>query len=435
MVRVSVVESPGTAFVASVIDLIAGRQVKFHEAFSETVGALGPVDFLKEARAIEPEIIRTGREIHQRPELAYHEEATAKLVADRLESLGLEVKRKVGGTGVLGILQGSKNGKVVALRADMDALPLEEMADVEFRSKQKGVMHACGHDTHVAMLLGAAKLLANHKDELHGMVKFLFQPAEEQGGRGGAKPMIEDGVMENPKVDFVFGLHIDGDEKSGVFGLRGGAIMAAPDTFVIRVLGKGGHGSEPHRAIDPVYVAAQVIIAIQGVSSRMMDPVQPFVVTIGSIHSGTKENIIPDEAVLEGTIRTMDEATRKRAKAKVEEVAKGVCRAFGARAEVKFEEDAYPVTVNDEKVTEEAMRILKKAGFKVKTRKPLLGGEDFSRFLHNAPGTFYFLGTINSSKGCVYPNHSSKFKADEEVLKLGTASLAQLAMEFSRPKD
>jgi len=205
------------------------------------------------------------------------------------------------------------------------------MAEVEFKSKVKGVMHACGHDTHVAMLLGAAKLLANHKDELQGTVKFLFQPAEEQGGRGGAKPMIEDGVMKDPKVDYVFGLHIDGDLNSGVFGLKGGAIMAAPDTFVVRIIGRGGHGSAPHQTIDPVYVAAQVITALQGVSGRMIDPVQPFVVTIGSVHSGTKENIIPDEAVLQGTIRTLDEATRKRAKAKVEQVAEGVARHSGPR--------------------------------------------------------------------------------------------------------
>src|SRR6266567_4866945 len=394
------------------------------------------VNFLKEAQGIEQEIIKTRREIHQRPELAYKEEATAKLVADRLESLGLQVKRKVGGTGVLGILRGAKNGRVVALRADMDALPLEEMSDVEFKSKEKGVMHACGHDTHVAMLLGAARLLANHKDQLQGTIKFLFQPAEEQGGRGGAKPMIEDGVMENPKVDFVFGLHIDGDEKSGFFGFRGGAIMAAPDRFVIRVLGRGGHGSAPHQTVDPVYVAAQLIIAVQGVSSRMIDPVQPFVISVGSVHSGTKENIIPDEAVLEGTIRTLDEATRKRAKAKVAEVAKGVCKAFGARAEVEFEKDAYPVTINNEKVTERAKKILSKMpGTRVKIRALQLGGEDFSRFLHEAPGTFYFLGTKNPAKGCIYPTHSPRFKVDEDVLKFGTASLAQLAIEFTNPKN
>jgi carboxypeptidase Ss1 len=394
------------------------------------------MDLLKEAIAIEPEIIKTRREIHQHPELAYHEEATSKLVADRLESLGIEVRRKVGGTGVLGVLKGSKNGRVVALRADMDALPLDENADVAFKSNVKGVMHACGHDTHVAILLGVAKLLAAHRDELQGTVKFLFQPAEEHGGRGGAKPMIEDGVMKDPKVDFVFGLHISGDHPSKVFGFRGGPIMAAPDTFKVRVIGKGGHGSAPHQTIDPVYVAAQIITSMQGVSGRMIDPIQPFVVTIGSVHSGTKENIIPDEAVLEGTIRTLDEATRKTAKAKVQKVAEGVAKAFGATAVVDFEKDAYPVTVNDQKVTDQAMKITKKIpGTKTIIMKPLLGGEDFSRFLLEAPGTFYFLGTINPAKGCVYPNHSSKFKVDEDVLKYGAASLAMLALEFTKSSN
>src|SRR6266849_4832342 len=393
------------------------------------------MDFLKEAVAIEPEIIKTRREIHQKPELAYQEQATAKLVAERLKGLGIQVKQGVGGTGVLGILKGPKPGRVVALRADMDALPLEEMAEVDFKSKVKGVMHACGHDTHVAMLLGAAKLLADHKDELHGTVKFLFQPAEEHGGRGGAKPMIEDGVMEDPKVDYVFGLHIDGDLNSGVFGLKGGAVMAAPDTFVVRIIGRGGHGSAPHQTIDPVYVAAQVITALQGVSGRMIDPVQPFVVTIGSVHSGTKENIIPDEAILQGTIRTLNEATRKLAKAKIAEVARGVSKAFGAKAEVDFDKDAYPVTVNDVHVTEQAMKIIKKIPrTKVRVREPIMGGEDFSRFLHEAPGTFYFLGNHNPAKGCVHPNHSPRFKVDEDVLKLGTASLAMLAEEFTNPK-
>ena len=393
------------------------------------------MDLLQEARAIEPEIIKTRREIHQHPELAYHEDATAKLVAQRLESMGIEVKKGVGGTGVVGLLKGGKKGKVIALRADMDGLPVLEMADVDFRSKVDGAMHACGHDTHVAMLLGAARLLTKHKDELHGTVKFLFQPAEEHGGRGGAKPMIEDGAMQNPKVDHVFGLHIDSDNSSMEFGVRGGAIAAAPDRFVVKVVGRGGHGSAPHQTIDPVYVAAQLILALQGVSSRMIDPVQPFVISVGAIHSGTKENIIPDEAVLEGTIRTLDEGTRRRAKSKVAEVSKGVARAFGAKALVEFEEDAYPVTVNDEKTTEKAIKVLKRIpGTKVKIQKPILGGEDFSRFLQKAPGTFYFLGTRNPAKGCIYPNHSSKFKVDEDVLKVGAASLAMLAMEFSNPK-
>src|SRR2546422_6689724 len=318
------------------------------------------VDFLKEARKIEPEIIKTRREIHQRPELAYKEKATAKLVAEKLRGLGIEVRTGVGGTGVLGILRGPVTGRVVALSADMYALPIEEMADIDFKSKKNGVMHACGHDTHVAMLLGTAKLLANHKDKLVGTVKFLFQPAEEHGGRGGAKPMIEDGVMENPKVDFVFGLHIDGDLESGVLAFRGGPAMAAPDSFEIRISGRGGHGAYPQHTIDPIYVAAQLLIALQGVSGRMIDPIQPIVISVGSIHSGTKENIIPDQAILHGTIRTLDESTRKRAKAKVTEVARGVCRAFGAKAQVEFEKDAYPVMVNDEKVTEKAKNIVRK---------------------------------------------------------------------------
>src|SRR5437016_3061595 len=307
------------------------------------------VDFLKEARKIEPEIIKTRREIHQRPELAYKEKATAKLVAERLRGLGIEVRTGVGGTGVLGILRGPVTGRVVALRADMEAFQIAERADLAF---------------------------------------------------------------------------------------RGGPVMAAPDTFEIKIIGRGGHGAYPHQTVDPIYVAAQLIIAIQGISGRMIDPVQPFVITVGSIHSGTKENIIPDQAVLQGTIRTLDEATRKRAKAKVAEVARGVSRAFGARAEVEFEKDAYPVTVNDEKVTEEAKKILSKMpGIRVKIKALQLGGEDFSRFLHEAPGTFYFLGTKNPAKGCIYPNHSPSFKVDEDVLKFGTASLAQLAIEFTNPKN
>ncbi len=218
--------------------------------------------------------------------------------------------------------------------------------------------------------------------------------------------------------------------------MRGGSIMAAPDTFKIRVVGKGGHGSAPHQTIDPVYVAAQIITSLQGVSGRMIDPVQPFVVTIGAVHSGTKENIIPDEAFLDGTIRTLDEGTRKRAKAKVQSTAQGVARAFGAKAIVEFEKDAYPVTVNDTKVTDQAMKILKKIpGTKTKIVEPILGGEDFSRFLQKAPGTFYFLGTRNPAKGCVYRNHSSRFKVDEDVLKYGSASLAMLAMKFASPES
>ena len=393
------------------------------------------MSLLQDAKSIEPEIIKTRRALHQKPELSYREVKTAKLVAKRLRALGIKTTEGVGGTGVVGILKGAKKGKVVGLRADMDALPVMEMSDVPFKSLNKGVMHACGHDTHVAMLLGAAKILTKHRGELNGTVKFLFQPAEEHGGTGGAKPMIEAGAMRNPKVDYVFGLHISNRCNSGEFALRPGALMAAPDGFKIKIHGKGGHGSAPHETIDPIYVASQVIMGLQGVSSRMIDPVEPFVISVCSIHGGTKDNIIPDDCVLEGTIRTLDKDVRTRAKEKVKEVAEGVCATFGARCEVDFIKDAYPITFNDPKATERVIKVLKTIpGNRVQIVPPVLGGEDFSRFMEKAPGAFYFLGTRNPKKGCVYPNHSSRFKVDEDVLKVGAASLAAVAMEFTKPK-
>lgn len=387
---------------------------------------------LDEAGQFEDEVIEIRRKIHSNPELSFKEFETSKLVASKLKSLGIEVRTNVGGTGVVGLLKGAKKGKVVGLRADMDALPVSEDVDVSFKSKNPGSMHACGHDTHVAMLLGAAMLLAKHKKDLAGSVKFLFQPAEEHGGSGGAKPMIEDGAMRNPKVDYVFGLHIMSDTPSKTFALRGGALMAAPDSFTITVLGKGGHGSQPNKAIDPIFVAAHVITALQGVKSRMMEQTKPLVVSVCSIHSGTKDNIIPDDAVLQGTIRTLDEAFRVKAKKYVARVTNSVCKAFGARCKVEFMEDAYPVTYNDEKVAKRAFKILRQIkGTKTIEIEPIMGGEDFSRFLQKAPGVFYFLGTRNKERGCVAPNHSSKFKVDEEVLKYGSVSLAKLAMEFA----
>jgi carboxypeptidase Ss1 len=388
---------------------------------------------LRDVKEYEDEIISIRRRIHEDPELSYQEFKTAKFVEDKLRSLGVTVRSHVGGTGVVGILKGATRGKVVALRADMDALPVKENVDLPFKSKNDGIMHACGHDTHVAMLLGAAMLLSKHKDELQGVVKFLFQPAEEHGGRGGAEPMIEDGAMENPKVDYVFGLHIGITEYPvGTFSLKGGALLAAPDSFKIRVVGHGGHGSEPQKTVDPIFVAAQVISAIQGISSRMIDQTEPFVISVCSIHSGSKDNIIPDDAVLTGTIRTLDEQTRKRAKQLLKSVVASTCKTFGAKAEIELMEDAYPVTVNDEKAAARVAQILKGIkGTRTRQAKSILGGEDFSRFLHKAPGAFYFLSTWNPKKGCVSPNHSSTFKVDEDVLKYGSVSLALIASEFA----
>jgi len=395
---------------------------------------MSSVNLETDVRQIEASIIATRRDLHENPELSYNEVRTSKLVAERLRELGIEVKTNIGGTyGVLGVLKGKSAGKVVGLRADMDALPVTEDVDLPFKSKKPGIMHSCGHDTHVAMLLGAAELLSKHKDELSGTVKFFFQPAEEDGGRGGAKPMIEAGVMENPKVDYVFGLHIEGEQPSGTFGVRGGPVMAAPNAFKIRVIGKGGHGSRPHDTIDPIFISAELIVALQGISSRMINPIEPFVVSVCSIHSGTKDNIIPDDAELLGTIRTLNEKTRALAKKYVAQITKSICQAYGAKYEIEFKKDAYPVTYNDEKTTEKVTDILKTIrGIKTKEIDVKLGAEDFSRFLQKAPGTFYYLGTRNEQKGCTYPNHSSKFKVDEDVLKYGALSLAKLALEFTK---
>ena len=389
---------------------------------------------MEDATRIENKIIEMRRKLHSAPELSNMEFQTSSFVSSQLEQLGLEVKTKVGGTGVVGILKSSRKGKgnVVALRADMDALPITEESDVPFKSKNEGIMHACGHDTHVAMLLGAAEILSKRTDAFSGTVKFLFQPAEEQGGRGGAKPMIEDGAMLRPKVDYVFGLHISSPYPSGTFALRPGPLMAAPDGFKITVKGRGGHGSEPQATIDPIFVSTEVISAIQGIANRMIDQVEPFVISVCSIHSGTKNNIIPDNAILEGTIRTVNEKTRARAKRLLKTITESVCRTFGASCLVEFAEDAYPVTVNDPAVTKEVTEVLRKIrGTKTEKTEVILGAEDFSRFLQLARGTYYFLGTINKKKGCVYPNHSSKFKVDEAVLKYGATSLAMLAVHFA----
>jgi carboxypeptidase Ss1 len=387
-----------------------------------------------ETKQLEPSIISTRRELHQHPELSYNEQRTSKLVADRLKSLGISVKTGIGDTyGVLGLLKGNANGKVVALRADMDALPVSEEVDLPFKSENSGVMHACGHDTHVAMLLGAAELLSKHRDELSGTVKFFFQPAEEDGGRGGAKPMIEAGVMDNPKVDYVFGLHIGGEYPSGTFGIRGGPFMAAPDAFKIKIIGRGGHGSRPHETVDPIFISANLIVALQTISSRLTNPVEPFVISVCSVHSGTKDNIIPDDAELLGTIRTLNEKTRKQAKSDVARITKAICEAYGGKFELSFMEDAYPVTYNDEETTKRVTAVLETIrGTKTREIDVKLGSEDFSRFLQKAPGTFYYVGTKNEKKGCVYPNHSSKFKVDEDVLKFGAISLTKLALEFTR---
>ena len=386
--------------------------------------------FSSDMSEIEKEVISIRRHVHQHPELSYGEVETSAFISKKLKALGIKAKTGVGGYGIIALI-GSGKGSCVGLRADMDALPVGETTDLPFKSLNNGVMHACGHDTHVAMLLGAAMLLKKHEGELNGTVKLIFQPAEEDGGRGGALPMIEAGAMEAPHVDYVFGLHISGDYPSRTFALRPGPTMAAPDGFRITIRGKGGHGSQPQSTIDPVFIAAQLITALQGIRSRMMDPTEPFVLSVCSVNSGTKDNIIPDEAVILGTIRTFSNGVREKAKKLLRIISRKTCSVFGAGCEVEFVENAYPVTVNDPDCTGKVVTLLKGIkGTKTVESPLIMGGEDFSRFLEKAPGVFYFLGTKNSKKGCIYPNHSSKFQVDEDVLKFGSLSLAEIALAY-----
>jgi carboxypeptidase Ss1 len=396
---------------------------------------MNSLNLLKELTEYNDELIKMRRYLHENPELSYQEFNTSKFVADKLRSFDIEVKERVGGTGVIGLIKG-KSGKVtIGFRADMDALPVEERTELPFASKNKGVMHACGHDAHTSMLLAAAYILSKHRDDLDGNIKFLFQPAEEDGGRGGALPMIEDGALENPHVDHVFGLHVMGDFPAGTFAIRGGAIMAAPDGFKITLQGKGGHGSAPSDAIDPIYVGMNVIEAIYGIRSRFIDQRKPVTISVCSVHAGTRDNIIPDRLEMLGTLRTLDENLRSVIKQKIGETAKGIAATFGVNADTEFVENAYPVTFNDPKITEEVKGVLGQIdGMKVIETDPLMGGEDVSRFLQKAPGTYYFLGTKNEKKGLVYPNHSPKFTVDEDYLKYGSLSHVMVAMHFAGNK-
>lgn len=384
----------------------------------------------KEIETYNTKIIEIRRTLHENPELSYNENETAKLVAENLEKDAIEVRKDVGGTGVIGLLYGKNKNKTIGLRADMDALPVEEQTGLSFSSKKKGIMHACGHDNHIAMLLGAAHVLANHRNELPNNVKFIFQPAEEDGGEGGALPMIKDGALENPHVDHIFGLHIMSDFPIGTFALREGPEMAAPDAFKIEITGRGGHGSLPDQTVDPIYVGNHVISALYGIRSRYMTQTKPLVISVCSLHSGTKDNIIPDQLLMEGTIRTLNENIRNEVKSRIRIMIPSIATAFGASAVVSFKENAYPVTYNDPEITRRVFGILSKIdGMKVIETEPLMGGEDVSRFLQKAPGTYYFIGTRNEKKGMIYPNHNSKFTSDEDYLKFGALSHVFIAME------
>jgi len=386
-----------------------------------------------------PKVVAWRRDVHEHPELSNEEVRTAALVEKHLRALGLEVKANVGKTGVVGVLRGGKPGPVVALRADMDALPVTELVNLPFKSKVRtqyngmevGVMHACGHDNHVAIMMGVAEVLAGMKAQIPGTVKFIFQPAEE--GLGGALAMIADGALENPKPSAIFGLHVWPSEL-GSLSTRAGGFMAAADGLEIVVKGRQTHGSQPWSGVDPIVVAAQIVIGLQTVASRQIDvTVAPAVITIGMIQGGNRGNIIPDSVVMIGTIRTFDAGMRAEIHTRVKRTAEDIAHSAGATAKVAISTGGL-ITQNDaallDKMTPTLKRTAGDGGFQIVN--PVTGSEDFPAFTKEIPGLFYFLGVApkGATRGSQPANHSPLFFADEAALPTGVRAMANLAIDY-----
>ncbi|HEY8542008.1 MAG TPA: amidohydrolase [Pseudothermotoga sp.] len=388
-----------------------------------------------EVLSLKKELVELRRDFHMYPEVGFELHRTAQKVQEYLENLGLEVKR-MAKTGVVGILRGSKPGKTIMLRADMDALNLQELNDVPYKSKTDGIMHACGHDGHTAMLLVAAKILKNHQSELCGNVKFVFQPSEEKFPPGGALPMIEEGVLEDPHVDYAFGIHLWNSLECGKVGLRPGAMMAAADEFRIVLKGKGGHGALPHQCKDPVVAAAQLILALQTVVSRKIDPLQNAVLSVGKIQSGSAFNIIPEYATIEGTTRSLDETVRQTIKQEIQRITHGLAIANDVDFEIEHKEGT-AVLHNDEALSQFVFEVAKDVvGEKnVIFVPPTMGGEDMSFFLQKVPGVFYLVGSANTEKGIDKPHHSPYFDIDENSLLIGTQMHVEIVLKLLREQD
>jgi amidohydrolase len=387
---------------------------------------MGEDGLRRQADELAPRLVAWRRELHRHPELGFEVHRTAAFVENRLRELGLDVRTGVGRSGVVGILRGPAAGPAVLLRADMDALPIQEVGGREYGSAVPGRMHACGHDAHTAMLLGAATLLASRRGELSGHVLLCFQPAEE--GQGGGRAMIEDGVLDLAEVAGVFALHVWSQFPAGTLHVRVGPMMAAQDEFAARLVGRGGHGALPHQAVDPVVAASQAIVALQSVVSRSIDPTESAVLTVGTLQAGHAPNVIPAEARMEGTLRSFDARVRETLRRRVHDVLEGTARASGCGLEFELR-PGYPPVVNDaaavERVRAAAGRVFGEAN--VHEARPMAAAEDFAYFLERRPGAFVLLGAGNESRGITAPHHSPEFDIDESVLPRGAELLARLA--------
>lgn len=377
------------------------------------------------------QVIEIRRDLHQHPELAMEEVRTSSIVKAQLEELGLQVEDGVGKMGVVGLLEGQKKGKTILLRADMDCLPIDEQTDLPFKSKVPGKMHACGHDVHTSVLLGVAKVLTELKSELKGNVKFVFQPAEEDNPSGGAKYMIDDGVLENPRVDAAMALHI-WDAPLGTVSLRKGVMMAQSDRIFITVKGKSSHASQPHEGVDAIVIASQIINSLQTIVSRNIDPMENAVITIGTIHGGSRYNVLCDEVVLEGTVRTFNPTISNMMPDKIEQVAKNAAKSLGGDCDVNYVH-GYKMTLNDEDLTDqtiESFRDILGPDNVLIPQYPASGSEDFSEFSMRMPSVFYWLGIKSEINEGFTTLHNPNLIVDERSIPVGIKSMCKAAIDF-----
>ncbi|MBD2055664.1 amidohydrolase [Oculatella sp. FACHB-28] len=382
-----------------------------------------------EIQALQPRLVEWRRHFHQRPELGFRERLTAEAIAQKLQEWGIEHQTGIAETGIVAIIPGNRPGPVLAIRADMDALPIQELNQVPYRSLHDGVMHACGHDGHTAIALGTAYYLSQHPD-FAGTVKLIFQPAEE--GPGGAKPMVEAGVLKNPDVDAIIGLHLWNNLPLGSLGVRDGAMMAAVELFDCTIKGRGGHGAMPHQTVDSIVVGAQVVNALQTIVSRNVDPLKAGVVTIGSFHAGHARNVIANTAKLQGTVRYFDPGLEGFFEQRMEQIVSGVCQSHGASYELDYKR-IYPPVVNNS-----AIASLVRSVAETVIETPLgivpecqtMGGEDMSFFLQEVPGCYFFLGAANIERDLAYPHHHPRFDFDETVLGMGVEIFVRCVEKF-----
>lgn len=383
-------------------------------------------------RALQEQLVRWRRHLHQRPELGFKEQLTAEFIENKLREWGIDHQTEIAKTGIVATIEGKQPGKVLAIRADMDALPIQEANEVPYRSQHDGIMHACGHDGHTAIALGTAYYLSGHRNTFNGTVKIIFQPAEE--GPGGAKPMIEAGVLKNPDVDAIIGLHLWNNLSLGQIGVRTGALMAAVELFQCTILGKGGHGAMPHQTIDSVLLSAQIVNALQTIVARNVSPIDSAVVTVGELHAGTAHNVIADTARMSGTVRYFNPELEAYMGKRIEQIIAGICQSHGATYELEYWQ-LYPPVINDAQIAQLVRSVateVVETPLGVVPECQTMGGEDMSFFLQEVPGCYFFVGSANPAKDLAYPHHHPRFDFDETALGMGVELFVRCVEKFCK---